>query len=149
MFAIGQALVVLVGTNMGAGNGERARRIAWAGAGLAAAISLVIGIVVTLFPLAWVSLFSSDPAVLESGGRYLRTVAPFYPFLAAGIALYFASQGAGNVMWPLLAGTARLAIVLAGGLLLASLQSIYAVIAAATAVYGALTMWFLAHRRWH
>jgi putative MATE family efflux protein len=149
VFAIGQALVVLVGTNLGAGQAERARRIAWTGAGLAAAVSLAIGIVVTCFPLAWVGLFSADAAVLESGGRYLRTVAPCYPFLAAGIALYFASQGAGSVLRPFLAGTIRLAIVLAGGVLVASLQGLFIVVAAATAAYGGLTMWFLAHRRWH
>ena len=149
VFAIGQALVVLVGTNLGAGRGARARRIAWVGAGLAAWISLLIGVAVTFFPLAWVSLFSSDPEVLASGASYLRTVAPLYPFLAVGIALYFASQGAGNVLWPLLAGTARLAIVIAGGLLVASLQATFAVIALATAVYGVLTIWFVARTRWH
>jgi putative MATE family efflux protein len=149
VFAIGQALVVLVGTHVGAGQVARARRIAWIGAGLAAWISLLIGVAVTMFPLAWVSLFSADPAVLESGANYLRTVAPFYPFLAVGIALYFASQGAGSVLWPFLAGTARLAIVLAGGLLFASLQQIFIVIAAATAVYGVLTIWFVARTRWH
>ena len=149
VFAIGQALVVLVGPNLGAGQAARARRIAWAGAGLAAWISLLIGIAVTLYPLAWMSLFSTDPEVLASGSTYLRTVAPFYPFLAAGIALYFASQGAGNVLWPLLAGTARLAIVLAGGLLLASLQGIFFAIAFATLAYGALTIWFVARSRWN
>ena len=120
------------------------------GAGLAAWVSLLIGVAVSLFPLAWVSLFSSDPAVLDSGSSYLRTVAPFYPFLAAGIALYFASQGAGSVLWPFLAGSARLAIVLAGGfLLVASLQGIFVVIAFATAAYGTLTIWFVARTRWH
>jgi putative MATE family efflux protein len=89
VFAVGQALVVvLVGIHMGAGRAERARKIAWVGAGLAASISLAIGITVSVFPLAWVGLFSADAAVLESGSRYLRTVAPFYPLLAAGIALY-------------------------------------------------------------
>jgi len=149
VFAIGQALVVLVGTNIGAGQAARARRIAWTGAGLAAWISLLIGIAVTFFPQAWVSLFSSDPEVLASGAHYLRTVAPLYPFLAVGIALYFASQGAGNVLWPLLAGTARLAIVIAGGILVASLEGTYVVIAMATAVYGVLTIWFVARTRWH
>jgi len=149
VFAIGQALVVLVGTHVGAGQGERARRIAWVGAALAAWVSLLIGVAVSLFPLAWVSLFSSDPAVLDSGSNYLRTVAPFYPFLAAGIALYFASQGAGSVLWPFLAGSARLAIVLAGGFFLASLQGIFVVIAFATAAYGVLTIWFVARTRWH
>jgi putative MATE family efflux protein len=149
VFAIGQALVVLVGTHVGAGQVDRARRIAWAGAGLAAWVSLLIGIVVSVFPLAWVSLFSSDPAVLDSGAGYLRAVAPFYPFLAAGIALYFASQGGGNVLRPLLAGTARLVIVLAGGMLFASLQGIFMTIAFATLAYGTLTIWFVARARWH
>ena len=148
VFAVGQALVVLVGTHIGAGRADRARQIAWAGAGLAASISLAIGIAVALFPLAWVGLFSADPAVLESGSQYLRTVAPFYPLLAVGIALYFASQGAGRVLRPVLAGTVRLALVLAGGLLAVSLQGVFIVIAAAMIAFGVLTMWFVHSAPW-
>jgi putative MATE family efflux protein len=148
VFAVGQAMVVLVGTNIGAGRPERAKRIAWIGTAFAASISLVIGITVTLAPHAWVGLFSADPAVLESGSRYLRTVAPFYPMLAANIALYFASQGAGKVLWPVLAGTARLLIVIAGGAAAASLGGIFAVIAVAMALSGLLTIWFVARTSW-
>jgi putative MATE family efflux protein len=148
VFAVGQALVVLVGTHIGAGRAERAKRIAWAGATFAAAISLVIGIVVSIFPLAWVGLFSDDPAVLQNGSSYLRTVAPFYPMLAAGIALYFASQGAGRVLRPILAGTVRLAIVIAGGLMVASLQGVFIVIAGAMIAFGALTVWVVASTDW-
>ena len=148
VFAIGQALVVLVGTHVGAGRAAQAKRIAWTGAGLAASISLAIGIAVWAFPLAWVGLFSSDPAVLEAGSSYLRTVAPFYPLLAVGIALYFASQGAGQVLRPVLAGTVRLALVVAGGLVAVSLQGVFVVIAAAMIAFGALTMWFVALARW-
>jgi putative MATE family efflux protein len=148
VFAVGQAMVVLVGTHIGAGRPQRAKRIAWIGSGFAASISLAIGIVASLVPHAWVGLFSSDAEVLESGARYLRTVAPFYPMLAVNIALYFASQGAGKVLWPVLAGTARLAIVLAGGAAAASLGGVFAVIAAAMAVSGLLTVWFVARTRW-
>ena len=148
VFAIGQALVVLVGTHIGAGRAERARQIAWIGAGFAASISLAIGITVSIFPLAWVGLFSTDPAVLESGSSYLRTVAPFYPFLAAGIALYFASQGAGRVLRPVLAGTVRLVLVIAGGIAAVSLQGVFIVIAAAMIAFGALTMWFVHSAEW-
>jgi putative MATE family efflux protein len=148
VFAVGQALVVLVGTHIGAGRPERAKEIARAGAALAASISLAIGITVSIFPLAWVGLFSSDAGVLESGARYLRTVAPFYPLLAAGIALYFASQGAGQVLRPVLAGTARLALVIAGGLMAVSLQGVFVVIAAAMIAFGVLTMWFVAIAKW-
>jgi putative MATE family efflux protein len=148
VFAVGQALVVLVGTHIGAARPERAKEIAWAGAALAASISLAIGITVSIFPLAWVGLFSTDAAVLQSGSQYLRTVAPFYPLLAAGIALYFASQGAGRVLRPVLAGTVRLVMVIAGGLVVASLQGVFIVIAAAMIVFGALTIWFVATARW-
>jgi putative MATE family efflux protein len=148
VFAVGQALVVLVGTHIGADRAERARQIAWTGAALAACISLAIGITVSIFPLAWVGLFSDDAAVLASGSQYLRTVAPFYPLLAAGIALYFASQGAGRVLRPVLAGTVRLAIVIIGGSLAVSLHGVFMVIAAAMIAFGTLTIWFVASATW-
>jgi putative MATE family efflux protein len=148
VFAVGQALVVLVGVHIGAGRAQRAKHIAWVGAAFAAAICLAIGLTVAVFPGAWVGLFSSDPAVLDSGTRYLRTVAPFYALLATGIALYFASQGAGRVLPPLLAGTVRLALVFAGGLAAVSLQGLFLVIAAAMIAYGALTIWFVAAAKW-
>jgi putative MATE family efflux protein len=148
VFAVGQALVVLVGTHIGAGRPERAKRIAWVGAGFAASISLMIGVAVAVFPLAWVGLFSADAAVLEAGARYLRTVAPFYPLLATGIALYFASQGAGRVARPVLAGTARLALVIAGGFFAVSLQGVFIVVAAAMIAFGTLTAWFVATAKW-
>ena len=75
-------------------------------------------------------------------------MAPFYPLLAVGIALYFASQGAGRVLSPVLAGTVRLALVLAGGLLAVSLQGVFIVIAAAMITFGILTMWFVHSARW-
>jgi putative MATE family efflux protein len=148
VFAVGQALVVMVGTNVGAGHAARAKRVAWTGTALAASLSLAIGFTAAFFPLAWVGLFSADPAVLDAGSRYLRTVAPFYPLLAAGIALYFASQGAGRVLAPLLAGTARLAVVIAGGLAAASLAGVFWTIAAGMIVFGALTMLFVGRARW-
>jgi Na+-driven multidrug efflux pump len=148
VFAVGQALVVLVGTNIGAGNAARAKRIAWAGTAFAAAICFLIGATVAVFPLAWVGLFSTDAAVLDTGSRYLRIVAPFYPLLGAGIALYFASQGAGRMLKPVLAGTTRLVIVIAGGALAASLPAIFAVVALGMTATAALMIWFVARASW-
>ena len=151
-FAIGQALVILVGTNIGAGRPERAKRIAFTGAAIAAGICLAIGATVALFPRLWVGLFSADPAVLESGAAYLRIVGPFYPFMGAGIALYFASQGAARVAWPVLAGTARLVIVIGGGLialaLAAPLAALYGVIALGIVVWGSSTIWAVRATDW-
>ncbi len=143
VFAIGQALVVLVGTHLGAGRLARAKQIAWTGTALAMAVSGAIALCVALRPTAWVGIFSGDPAVLEAGSLYLRIVAPCYPLFAGGMALYFASQGAGRVLLPMLSGTARFAIVVAGGILVvklaAPLGALFAVIAGGLTLLGALT----------
>ena len=148
VFAVGQALVVLVGTNIGAGNSARAKRIAWAGAAVAASICLVIGWTFAIFPLAWVGLFSADPAVLDAGTRYLHTVAPFYPLLGVQVALYFASQGAGQMLRPVLAAGVRLVVVLIGGAFAVSLGAIFGVIALGITAAAALMIWFVASTSW-
>jgi cation transporter-like permease len=42
-------------------------------------------------------------------------VGPTYGFFGVGLALYFASQGAGRLAWPLLAGFVRLVVAATGG----------------------------------
>jgi putative MATE family efflux protein len=152
VFAIGQALVILVGTHVGAGSSARAKRIAWSGTLAAVAVCLAIGLVAALAPSLWIGLFSSDPTVHEAGSLYLRTVAPFYPLFGAGMALYFAAQGAGRVGLPILAGTARLVVVAAGGLLVvlssAPLGWLFAVIALGMTLFGALAAAGVHRTRW-
>src|SRR5467141_660673 len=110
VFGLGAPLVALVGTNIGAGQRERALRIALVGGATAFAITSAIGLAAAVWPQAWLGLFSTDPRVIETGSSYLRVVGPFYGFFGLGLALYFASQGAGRVLWPLLANLTRLAI---------------------------------------
>jgi putative MATE family efflux protein len=148
VFAVGQAMVVLVGTSIGAGDPARAKTVAWTGTALSAAICLVIGAIAAIFPLAWVGLFSTDPAVLDTGSNYLRIVAPFYPLFGVSMALYFASQGAGRMLRPVIAGTTRLAIVVIGGALAASLSAIFGVVATGIVASAALMIWFVARARW-
>jgi len=143
VFAIGQALVVLVGTNVGARRAERAKQIAWIGTAAAMLVCCAIGLAVAVFPAAWVGIFSDDPAVMATGGLYLRIVAPTYPLFAAGLALYFASQGAGRILLPMLSGTVRLLIVVLGGVIVVKLDAplgwLFAVIALGLATLGTLT----------
>ena len=115
VFGVGSALVAMVGTNVGAGRIARAERVAWIGAGLAGAITTAIGLTFAVFPHAWLGLFTTEPAVLETGSAYLRIVGPAYGFFGVGLALYFASQGAGRLAWPLLAGFVRLVVAATGG----------------------------------
>jgi len=152
VFAIAQALVVMVGTNIGAGQAERAKRIAWIGTGAAALVCMAIGWTVALYPPLWLHLFSDDPAVIAIGGVYMRIVAPFYPLFGAGLALYFSSQGAGQMLKPVLAGTARLLLVVAGGALVRQLDgplaALFAVIALGLTVLGGLTAYSVYNARW-
>ena len=53
--------------------------------------------------------------MIETGTAYLRIVGPTYGFFGLGLSLYFASQGAGKIAWPLLAGFVRLVIAIGGG----------------------------------
>ena len=102
-FGIGAALTALVGTNIGARQYHRAQRMAWSGALMAGGIAATIGIVVALWPDLWLGLFTSDPAVLASGRHYLSIVGPVYGFFGLAMALYFASQGTGEMVWPVAA----------------------------------------------
>ena len=110
-----------------------------------AATGAVIGVGAALFPGVWLGLFTSDPAVLAAGTRYLRIVGPCYGFFCTGRALYFASQGAGRLLWPLLSAVARLAIAAAGGWLVmrglgASLPGLFAAMAAALVAMGCINV---------
>jgi Na+-driven multidrug efflux pump len=141
VFGIGGPLVALVGTNIGAGNRERALRIAWTGAALAFVLCEIIGVAAAIFPQAWLKLFGSDPQMIEAGSAYLRAVGPFYGCFGVGLALYFASQGAGRLIWPLIAGFARMGVAIGGGYvalkLTGSLGGLFAAVGLALLVYGA------------
>jgi Na+-driven multidrug efflux pump len=105
----------MVGTNVGAGRLARAERVAWIGAALAGGVTGAIGLAFALFPQAWMGLFTAEPAIIAVGTTYLRIVGPAYGFFGVGLALYFASQGAGRLAWPLLAGFVRLVLAAFGG----------------------------------
>jgi putative MATE family efflux protein len=115
VFGLGAPLVAMVGTNIGAGQRERSLRIAFLGGAMAFAITEAIGIAAAVWPAAWLALFSSDPQVIAVGSSYLRMVGPAYGFFGLGLALYFASQGAGRLFWPLFAGFLRMLVAIGGG----------------------------------
>jgi putative MATE family efflux protein len=115
VFGFGTALVTMVGTNVGAGQAQRARRVAWVGATVAALATGSVGLLAAFAPDAWLGLFTGDPAVLATGETYLRIVGPTFGFFGLGLALYFAAQGAGHLALPLAAGFGRLAVAVGGG----------------------------------
>jgi Na+-driven multidrug efflux pump len=107
-FGFGTAIVAMVGTIWGAKQHDRAIRIAWTGGATVAAACLLIGLTVALFPRAWMGLFTSDEGIVRAGASYLRIVGPIYGFYGLGMALYFATQGFGSVIWTVTANAVRL-----------------------------------------
>jgi Na+-driven multidrug efflux pump len=152
VFGLGGPLVAMVGANIGAGQRERALRAAWIGAGLAAVITEAIGLAAAAFPQAWLTLFDTDPAMLDAGARYLHAVGPVYGLFGLGMALYFSSQGAGRLLWPLLANFTRLAIAAGGGWLAlrlgGDLSQVFIALAVALAAFGLINAVAVARGAW-
>ena len=140
VFGIGAPLVAMVGANVGAGQRERALRIALTGGAASFLVCEAIGVAAALFPAAWLNLFDADPAMIAIGAAYLRSVGPTYGFFGLGLSLYFASQGAGKLGWPLIAGALRLTLATGGGWLAwrltGSPSALFAMLGVALAGYG-------------
>jgi Na+-driven multidrug efflux pump len=140
VFGLGGPLVAMVGTNIGAHRPERALRVAWIGAAIAAGMCEIIGLCAAAEPRAWLSLFGSEPDMIDAGTRYLHAVGPVYGLFGLGMALYFASQGAGRLLWPFLANMARLLIAAGGGYialrLTGNLTDVFIALAIALAAFG-------------
>jgi putative MATE family efflux protein len=152
VFGLGAPLVALVGTNIGAGQNQRALRIALTGGALAFAMTEAIGLAAAAWPQAWLGLFGDDPRVFETGSAYLRIVGPAYGFFGLGLCLYFASQGAGRLLWPILAGLLRLVVAVLGGWialrLTGSLTWVFAALSLGLVLYGVLLAAMVASGAW-
>jgi putative MATE family efflux protein len=152
VFGLGAPLIAMVGSCMGAGLRERALQATWIGAALAFFVTEAIGLWAAFFPHVWLTLFARDPAMLEVGSHYLQTVGPSYGFFGLGLILFFASQGAGQLLWPVLGNLTRLAIAALGGWLALKsgmgLTGVFSAQAVALVVYGLLITGAIAGGSW-
>jgi putative MATE family efflux protein len=115
VFGLGAALISMVGANIGAKQIKRAQSIGWFGAFVAAGVCGVIGIFIAAQPHIWVDIFTAHPAISHAASQYLIIVGPAYVFFGLGLSLYFASQGAHAVFWPMFASIIRLVVAVGIG----------------------------------
>lgn len=115
LFGVSTATLTMVGVNMGAGQTARAQRIGWVSGATGMIMTGAIGLLVAIFPTAWLHLFSHDTEVVNEGMTYLRIVGPAYAALGFGFVTSFAAQGTGRAMGPLASGVARILIAAGGG----------------------------------
>jgi putative MATE family efflux protein len=139
-FGVGGPLVAIVGTNIGAGHRSRALKAAWLGGAVGFVLTESIGVAASIWPVAWLSLFGSDPEMLSVGATYLHIVGPFYGLFGVGLVLYFASQGAGRLAWPITAQFVRLVVAAGVGNLAVwlgfGLSSVFTIIGLALGLFG-------------
>jgi putative MATE family efflux protein len=145
-FGFGTAILAMVGTNWGAKQYARARRIAWTGAATVACACGAVGLVVAVFPRLWMGLFSDDEAIVRAGVDYLRILGPIYGFYGLGMALFFVTQGFGSVVLTVTANAVRLLASAAGALIAITWfdlgpTGLFAAIALGFVAYAALTAW--------
>ena len=96
IFALNMAAAVLAGNRIGAGDVAGARSGAKATAALCFAIIFIPTLAIFLFA-PWISmLLTDDPSVLEEMTRYLRINMIGMPFMAIGVTVSGALQGAGD-----------------------------------------------------
>jgi putative MATE family efflux protein len=118
VFGFGSASTVLVGVHFGANAIERGQRAGWTAVFYSAALSGLVGGVVAIFPGLWADLFTDSQAVRAACRTYLQIVGPFYAFFGVALCLYFASQGAGRVLWPVIAALVRVLVIVLGSVVL-------------------------------
>ena len=152
-FGIGTGLTTLVGAAAGAGAWRRAVRATWIAGLVSFGVIGLIGWTVALMPESWARLFTSDAEVVAASAAYITRVAPFYCLFGLALTLYFASQGAGRMAVPAVAGVVRMiATILAGWLAVEKfglgLEGVFAAIAVGMAVYGGLMAGLLLLTPW-
>jgi putative MATE family efflux protein len=152
MFGFGTAAITLVGTNLGAGNVVRARRVAVVNVLFVAGVVGLVGLLVSLYPQLWLGLFTSDSAAMAVGTNYLHVVAPFYAVIGVIFELYFAAQGARRVLWPMTASVVRFAFALAAMVLVmqgyASLHTAFVLVAVSIVVAATISVLGFLRTRW-
>jgi Na+-driven multidrug efflux pump len=98
-------------------------------------------------------LVASDPAVVSASAAYITRVAPSYCLFGLALTLYFASQGAGRMAVPAVAGVLRMIVTIGGGWLAVekfglALEGVFASIAVGMAVYGGMMAGLLLRAPW-
>ncbi|MCE1165035.1 MAG: MATE family efflux transporter [Bacteroidetes bacterium] len=95
---------VLVGQNIGAGNPDRAEKLAWKILGYASVMMLIYGTLMFVFSEEFARFFINDAGVIKISSVYNKIAASVMVFSAAEIILSGAFSGAGDSLPPAIVG---------------------------------------------
>lgn len=101
-WGLGGAAGVLVGQNLGAGEPARAEKSAWTALAILQGFMVICSIIILLWAEGIIRVFSSDPAVVELSGTFLRIAVAGYSVWGLTAILANCLNGAGDTLPPLL-----------------------------------------------
>lgn len=96
------SMTTFIGQNLGAQKYERAKKGTYFGIATSTIIAESIGVIFFLAAPTLISLFSSDPQVIEYGTLQARTIAPFFFLLAFSHCIAGILRGAGKSTVPMI-----------------------------------------------
>ncbi len=99
---LGSAAGILAAQNLGAGRPERASRTGWLSVVLATSVSLICALVIWLWIVPILRIFSHDPDVVSTGATFLRIMIVSYLFWGLVVALSLVLNGVGDTVIPML-----------------------------------------------
>ncbi len=100
--AMGSSIASMAGQNIGARLYDRAFQTMKIGMLISLSLSSILFILVQLFPVAVISLFSTDPSVIAEGVPYLRVISFDYILASIVICLNGLPTAAGETMYTLI-----------------------------------------------
>jgi Na+-driven multidrug efflux pump len=108
--ALGFAVAPVAGQNFGARKADRVREVLRSAVLMATIVMFVFALLAHIAPAAMVRIFSSDPAVVAVGDKYLRILS--WNFIASGVIFICAStfQAIGNTLPSLLSSVTRVVL---------------------------------------
>jgi len=113
--AIGLSVEILVGHLVGAGRLHEAHRLVRRSLALGLATSLALAVVLALAGPWLLSLFTQDAHILATGALLLWWTVLLEPGRTFNLVVINALRAAGDARYPVVAGVASMALVLAGG----------------------------------
>ena len=99
---IGNAAGVLAGQNLGAGQPERAEKTGWLAVGMFSSIMLLISVILWFWPEYVISIFNTEPTLVETTITFLRIQIVGFMMLGFIITLMNCLNGVGDTWVPTL-----------------------------------------------
>jgi len=99
---LGIAAGVLAGQNLGARKPERAEKSGWLAAGMAEGLMLLCSLVILLWAEGIISIFNSEPGLVEIASTFLRIATVGYLVLGLVIVFMQCLSGVGDTLPPML-----------------------------------------------